>query len=504
MPQAEQLIVYRPEPTALLFHNSEAFVRGLMGPIGSGKSSACCVELWDRACKQTPHEGIRRTRFAVVRNTYPQLITTSMNTWKEWVPESVCPITMASPIHGDTKKVTKQGLPLPDGTFIDMEIYFLALDQENDVSKLKSLELTGLWINEASEVVQGVLKMGVGRCDRYPPKRLGGPTWSGVIMDTNPPDEESWWYQLCEIEKPSTYEFFKQPPAILQVPTKDKSKPMYVENMGQGSYQPAENVKHHNSGYEYWMRQIPGADPEWIKVFLMGMYGSLMEGKAVYDNEYIDSVHFTEEEMTIYRGLPIIVGWDFGLSPAAVLCQIAPNGQFRVIDELVSEDMGIRRFASDFFKPHVRNNYPGIPLINICDPAGTQRSETDETSCIDILHQEGIVVSMAPTNRFLARREAVAYYLNRMIAGAPGLLVGPKCPMVRKGFQGSYKYRTLRVQTGRKFSDEPEKNKYSHPHDAVQYAALNAQRGGSGAQANSTQGNTQALPEEATPSAGWD
>ena len=38
-------IKYRAEKTALRFHRSEAFVRGLMGPIGSGKSVACTEEI---------------------------------------------------------------------------------------------------------------------------------------------------------------------------------------------------------------------------------------------------------------------------------------------------------------------------------------------------------------------------------------------------------------------------------------------------------------------------
>ena len=32
-------------PTVGRFFNSDAFVRGLMGPVGSGKSYACCAEI---------------------------------------------------------------------------------------------------------------------------------------------------------------------------------------------------------------------------------------------------------------------------------------------------------------------------------------------------------------------------------------------------------------------------------------------------------------------------
>jgi hypothetical protein len=49
----------------------------------------------------------------------------------------------------------------------------------------------------------------------------------------------------------------------------------------------------------------------------------------------------------------------------------------------------------------------------------------------------------------------------------------PKCERVRKGFLGKYHYK--RVQVGfERFKETPEKDEYSHPHDALQYAALYA------------------------------
>ena len=71
---------------ARAFHQSDAFVRGLMGPVGSSKSSACCLEMFTRACEQTANQGVRRSRWAVIRNTYPELKSTTIKTWEEWFP----------------------------------------------------------------------------------------------------------------------------------------------------------------------------------------------------------------------------------------------------------------------------------------------------------------------------------------------------------------------------------------------------------------------------------
>ena len=77
-------INYVAEFTASKFHRSTAFVRGLFGPIGTGKSVACCMEIIRRAREQEPYEGVRKTRWAAIRNSYPELKSTTIKTWEEW------------------------------------------------------------------------------------------------------------------------------------------------------------------------------------------------------------------------------------------------------------------------------------------------------------------------------------------------------------------------------------------------------------------------------------
>ena len=81
---------YKPDGEVLKdFLRGDHFVRGIRGPVGSGKSVACCVEIFRRACQQEPaKDGIRYTKWAVVRNTNPELRTTTIATWLQWFPES--------------------------------------------------------------------------------------------------------------------------------------------------------------------------------------------------------------------------------------------------------------------------------------------------------------------------------------------------------------------------------------------------------------------------------
>ena len=52
--------------------------------------------------------------------------------------------------------------------------------------------------------------------------------------------------------------------------------------------------------------------------------------------------------------------------------------------------------------------------------------------------------------------------------GKPALIISPKCKMLRKGLAGGFCYRRLQT-TGEKYTDEPDKNEYSHIVEALEY-----------------------------------
>ena len=179
-----------------------------MGPVGSGKSYGCAAEIMLRAVKQppSPKDGIRYSRFVIVRNSYPELRTTTIKTWLELFPEHVWGPMRWSPPISHHLKLPARG----DAHGIDCEVIFMALDQPKDVRKLLSLELTGAWVNEAREMPLAVVQGLTHRVGRYPTKSNGGCPWRGIWMDTNPMDDDHWWYRLSE----------KEPPASLEVATR--------------------------------------------------------------------------------------------------------------------------------------------------------------------------------------------------------------------------------------------------------------------------------------------
>jgi hypothetical protein len=246
-----------------------------------------------------------------------------------------------------------------------------------------------------------------------------------------------------------------------------------------GMYKPnpdAENIKNIKAGYDYYLNQIPGKTDDYIRVFLLGMYGTTMDGKPVFP-EWNDTQHIAMHGLEPIRGYPIVLGFDFGLTPACVFAQMSPKGQLLVLDELVSEDMGIRQFYSECVLPHINKNYQSFRIEAVGDPAGVNRSQTDEKTCFEELASLGLVCEPADTNEFVKRRESVAYFLQRLTSSGPGFLIDPKCKKLIKGFRGGYRYERLKVSGSARFKDKPVKDMHSHVADAMQYVALHMRAG---------------------------
>lgn len=462
---------YRPCPTAVRFHASGSFFRGIRGPFGSGKSTACVMEILSRALEQKPHGRVRRSRWAVLRNSYNELLTTTIKTWADWVPVTVAPIRETVPIQAHLQAA------LSDGTEIDLLLYFLSFDHPDDIRKLKSLEVTGAWLNEASELPEECLTAVSPRVGRYPSLDEGGASWHGIIADTNSPDDSNWWYRLAEIDKPRGYEFFDQPPALVEVPSTDSTDPLaslgagrYLPNVGKHDLPAAENIDNLPGGFEYYLNLVPGKSRDWVRVYLLNQYGATRGGKVVYP-EYNDILHYTSKPLLPVPNLPLFVGWDFGLSVSCVLAQFTPRGQLRVLREIIGDDIGIQRFVRDYFKPCLAQHYPNYNLVMTGDPAGSQRSQTTEQTCFGILAEEGFVCNAAASNDFAARREAVSWFLTRLSRDGSAFLISPDCRMLRKGFLRGYQYRQMKL-AGDRYTDRPDKNEYSHIHDALQYLCM--------------------------------
>ena len=432
-----------PGPVVKAWMESEAFVRCIIGPFGSGKTAAAVVECLRRGMLQEPGpDGVRRSRFALIRNTFAELKSTTIKSWEQWCPRQFGKFTIGgSPI---THHITAPGL--------DMEVFFIPLDRDEDVKKLLSMELTGALVDEAREIPKSVVDALTGRVGRYPSRLQGGCTWSGVLLVSNPGDTESWiyktFYPMGDAKIPEDWAIFRQP---------------------SGLSPDAENRQ--NLPERYYERMMAGKDPEWVKVYIGGEFGFTIEGQVVYPS-FRDSVHVSAAPLMPFPGLGLVMGADWGLTPAAVIGQQLPDGRIQILDEFVCDDSGIVRFAESL-TAYMRQHYPEQKVVMcVGDPAGTSRGP-DERTIFEIMNQHTPWRwKPAQTNDPTLRIETVSAALNRMVDGKPGFSMDPRCGVLRKGFAGGYCFAKVQSANGATFHETPKKNQYSHPHDALQYLML--------------------------------
>jgi hypothetical protein len=444
-------VTYEASPTVAEFFRCNAGNRIIIGPLGSGKSSACTIEIMRRAQMQERGEdGIRHTRFAVIRNTYRELTDTTKATMMEWLPSEIT--TWVESDYTFWLKFND----------VECEIMLRALDRPEDVKKLLSLDLTAAWVNEAKEVPKSVFDMLQGRVGRYPNSaKAGFCTWNGVLMDTNPPDSDHWIYKTFE-------EFEKIDP---------EDRPDFrVFHQPSGLAPNAENIQHLLKGQRkpdgrplYYAKMMPGKTKAWLDAFIHGKYSFVADGKAVYP-EYQDEIHTAKADLEWRKGFTLYLGMDFGLTPALVIAQRIPGlMQWQALDEITSTDMGAQRFAKHAVQ-YLNATYPGAKYRGWGDPSGDNRAQTDETTPFSIVQAAGLPIDPTSTNDPIRRREAVAGQLTTLgMTGQPSLIISPKAKNLRKGMNGGYHYARVQVSGEERYRDEPVKNSYSHICEALQY-----------------------------------
>lgn len=407
------------------------------------------------------NRGKRSSRWAIVRNTMKELRNTTLKTWMDWMQDL------------GTWHESKFMFHLNFGE-VDAEILFLPLDSPGDIGRLLSLELTGVWCNEAREIPLSLMADIKGRLGRYPkfkacPEKFEGPWfknpapgepdlwyWTGLICDTNPPEVDSDWYKLFEHlpQEPS------EPDSVIECATFSQPSGLSPE---------AENIENLIPGY--YKTRAKGNTKAWIDTYIHGLYSPSMLGKPVYATTFRPDRHISPTPLKIDPALPVGIGFDTGLTPAAVFKQMGLDGRVRVLREAAAFDMGMKRFVTTYLRPIIKNFFPNNPLIFIGDPAGSRRADSDESSAFKVLKEafgsDGAKVKAAYTNDPDVRIQATEQMLCQYPEGDPLMLIDPSCKRYIEGLRSKYRYPKLR-QSGN-FADRPEKNDWGHLIEAGQY-----------------------------------
>lgn len=446
-------MIFTPPPTLRRFMVDPHLARFVVGPLGSGKSTAMIIELARRMREQQPDaDGIRPTRFAIIRNTLQQIRQTCLPDIREWLDP-----VMDYKIYESTIYFR---VPLDDGSTIQSEWLMMPIDTIEDTRRLLSLQLTGAWVSEFRELPYDVVASLMGRVGRYPRTKVA-PTWEGLIGESNPFSDGSDWHEHLELNLPKDWAFFRQPGGL----DPDAENRDINPNTGRPKLPDF-----------YYERLIEGHDEEWIRVHIHAKNGDDLSGQAVFKRSFIPERHVSATPLQVARNRPLIVMQDLGRTPCSLIGQIDVFGRLLIMHEITSSDYGLWRFIGDLLMPVlVGPRFAGCAVFVVMDPAGTDKSQLREENAGDIFKSYGLSVMAASTNDVVKRIQAVeGLMVGPMRGGNPGLLIdGPNCPLLQNALKHHYRYK--RRKTG-DIEDRPQKNHpWSDLADALQYGALSVQ-----------------------------
>jgi hypothetical protein len=477
-----------------------------------------------RAMEQEPSpDGVRRFKAAIVRNTEPDMKRTTVATWLSIFPEEACgPMVQTAPMrhHIRIRPKNFKWIDREAGTYegspgLDLLVEFMSLDKPKDVRKLLSFEGTLIWFNEVREIPKSLVDMATDRVGRYPSKEQGGVecTWYGIILDTNPPDQDHWIYRLEKgvdeygeyVGRPSGWSFYFQPPAVLEVVQVAEKEWRTVESepFKYTVYDPrhvhraakslwcvnpqAENIYHLqvNKALDptgdpfgpgsYYIKSLSSKDRDWIVCYYQGRYQFVREGKPVIPD--FDELAMVVDDLPIANAPPQ-VGADIGgntLNPAGVLFQRGPRGMWLVHNECIASDMGLDRFSDElsFVWADTFGSQPCAHLWG--DPAGRTRDGIFETVAFQHLIAKGWPARPAPSQDIKVRVDAIKAPMGRNIDGRPGILIHRRCTKLIKALNGAWCYRRINTSGQERYSETPDKtHPWSDIGDALGYGLSGA------------------------------
>lgn len=480
-----------PGPVGAAFIQSRGPIDIIMGPAGSGKTVASCIKgpLLSASYMPICKDGRVRVKLVVVRDTYRDFARTALASWHEMFPIGHPWQRPDKGYEGGQDRPVKHHLIWqawrgPDKVIVEFTLETGAIGEQNVMQFVKGYEVSMAWGNEVDLMapdVPGALFMRTGR---YPPmkdiadaelarvsrdgreamRRMGMTVDPNELVlprmfwgDMNPPDvdhpilKECGWGEYADRKNPA-YNFFRQP----------------------GGLDPgAENrIGRPRSAYEM---DLVTMSENISRRMVHGLPGYAQDGKPVYP-EFNDKVHVADQPLRPTPGLGLTIGIDAGGSPAATVGQPQPNGQDRLLAELVTEPgTGPSRFGMLLAELLMRE-FPGLPILGAWgDPAAFMGGDTVTGEFNWILTVQQILrfpINPAPSNEPGVRQEAVRWGLTGMIDGVtPRYLIDPRAKKMIGGFAAHYKLTKLASASG---TDRLAvvKNEYSHPHDAEQYRKL--------------------------------
>lgn len=462
---AQQLKQYAEGAALLLSAGpvSDAFIMSngktdlINGPVGSGKTTAEVKRALRRAIQQPPltdGSGLRRYVVGHFRATYAQLWSATIPSWKRVLD----PDKGVGHWVGASPRNAEHVIHFEDAFGpIELVARFAAFGEDADADDLGGFEFTDACLGELPTLPEELFTNLRGRVGRDPARGKVGLAnrpdvpYGAIYADCNAPAPDSWVYRdFWGPTKPPSYRLFRQP----------------------GGMEPeAENLA--AVGREYYAAQIEANRhrPWWIKTKIFNEPGYSRETDVVFE-KFVESRHVSPVELKVFPEIPVMIGVDGGLTPAAAFLQNMPDGEIRILAEVPldrGDELDLARHINELTGSP---RFAGCEFHLVLDPSEFAGDDTTNGSRAKRLGKAlSLVPHRAPTNEPEARHKPIRGALERNLSGGrPGLLIdGAHCFVVRRGFAGTFQYRRVRGTDDR---SNVIKNPDSHVCEAAEYASL--------------------------------
>lgn len=416
----------------------------IVGPGGSGKTIASGKKAIFEAQRMKPGpDGVRRYVLGTWRQKYVNLWKATIPSWWKLFPRDLA----ASRWTGASPREAEHIIQFQDRHGrIELINRFRAFGETADPEDVLGNEYTDCYLNEWPTLPWQLFVALIDRVGREPPREISGRV-GRFFGDGNAPDVLSDIYREFYERQTPGYRLLQQPSGLAPE---------------------AENIVAVGRDYYLNSAQMNLHRPWWIKRMIHAQPGFTRDNDPVYP-KFDDGRNMSAATIAAETVLPIGVGVDGGLTPAAAYVQEMANGQLRVLAEVAIDRGGMRELAAAMLALEARR-FAGCAFHTVCDPSMNAGEDTEEGSVRARLAEYlGRPVAIARSQEVALRVDAVAVKFDLTLEnGLPGLLVDPACKGLRRGFNQTFHWRQAaggdRGQVAKTFD--------GHVHEALQYIAL--------------------------------